>query len=170
MTFAVCQCQFGAASPKPTRFLSSIPAAATMRFMGPPSFDSSDRYTGPLPRYCGHSHRQRLLGASSTSAAAAYPPDLCKAIATGFHFSARAASVGPEAAPVEHLAAECLRLGTISQAQLLRMSELLPDEDRVRLAEKTIEGQRSFTSGAYVHRTRLASGATPRFSLCHPSS
>ena len=69
----------------------------------------------------------------------------------GFHFSARAASVGPEAAPVEHLAAECLKLGTISQAQLLRMSELLPDEDRVRLAEKTIEGQRSFTSGAYVH-------------------
>ena len=64
---------------------------------------------------------------------------------------------------MEHLAAECLRLGTISQAQLLRMSELLPDEDRVRLAEKTIEGQRSFTSGAYVHRTRLASGATPRF-------
>ena len=82
MTFAVYQCQFGAASPKPTRFLSSIPAAATMRFMGPPSFDSSDRYTGPLPRYCGHSHRQRLLGAGSTSAAAAYPPDLCKAIAT----------------------------------------------------------------------------------------
>ena len=82
MTFAIYQCQYGASTPKPTRFLSSIAATGTMRFMGPPSFDSSDKYLGPLPKYCGHHHKQRLLGSVNTSTSAAYPADLCKAIAT----------------------------------------------------------------------------------------
>ncbi|CAE7713877.1 unnamed protein product [Symbiodinium necroappetens] len=44
--------------------------------------------------------------------------------------------------------------GQVSQAQLNRLSELLPDEDRVRQSEDTIQGQRSFTSGAFVHKDR----------------
>ena len=176
MTFAIYQCQYGASTPKPTRFLSSITATGTMRFMGPPSFDSSDKYLGPLPKYCGHHHKQRLLGSVNTSTSAAYPADLCKAIATWtfsvfdgggalsrplaqasearFQFPARDVVASPEAEPAEHLAAECLRNGRISQDQLFHMSELLPDEDRVRRADKPVEGQCSFTSGAYVHSDR----------------
>ena len=176
MTFAIYQCQYGASTPKPTRFLSSIAATGTMRFMGPPSFDSADKYLGPLPKYCGHHHKQRLLGSVNTSTSAAYPADLCKAIATWtfsvfdgggalsrplaqasearFQFPARDVVASPEADPAEHLAAECLRNGRISQDQLLHMSELLPDEDRVRRADKPVEGQCSFTSGAYVHSDR----------------
>ena len=164
MTFAIYQCQYGASTPKPTRFLSSI------------AFDSSDKYLGPLPKYCGHYHKQRLLGSVNTSTSAAYPADLCKAIATWtfsvfdgggalsrplaqasearFQFPARDVVASPEADPAEHLAAECLRNGRISQDQLLHMSELLPDEDRVRRADKPVEGQCSFTSGAYVHSDR----------------
>ncbi|CAE6925361.1 unnamed protein product [Symbiodinium sp. CCMP2592] len=82
VTFAIYQCHYGAHTPKPTRFLSSIAATFGMRFMGPPRFDSADKYLGPLPKYCGHRHSNRLLGAANTAAAAAYPPDLCKAIAS----------------------------------------------------------------------------------------
>ncbi|CAE7206607.1 unnamed protein product [Symbiodinium sp. CCMP2592] len=82
VTFAIYQCHYGAHTPKPTRFLSSIAATSGMRFMGPPRFDSADKYLGPLPKYCGHRHSNRLLGAANTAAAAAYPPNLCKAIAS----------------------------------------------------------------------------------------
>ncbi|CAE7725645.1 RE2 [Symbiodinium sp. CCMP2592] len=82
VTFAIYQCHYGAHTPKPTRFLSSIAATFGMRFMGPPHLDSADKYLGPLPKYCGHRHSNRLLGAANTAAAAAYPPDLCKAIAS----------------------------------------------------------------------------------------
>ena len=71
----------------------------------------------------------------------------------------------PEAEPAEHLAAECLRNGRISQDQLLHMSELLPDEDRVRRADKPVEGQCSFTSGAYVHSDRTGLRRNKDFSL-----
>ena len=155
--------------------------------MGPPSFDSSDKYLGPLPKYCGHHHKQRLLGSVNTSTSAAYPADLCKAIATWtfsvfdgggalsrplaqasearFQFPARDVVASPEADLAEHLAAECLRNGRISQDQLLHMSELLPDEDRVRRADKPVEGQCSFTSGAYVHSDRTGLRRNKDFSL-----
>ena len=179
--FAVYQCQHGADSPKPTRFLTSIQAAQHMPHMGPPRFDSEDKYVGPLPRYCGHRHKQRLLGASSTSAAAAYPADLCALISSWvfsvfdgggtlattdssprdsseftFSFppldsSGNVDQVG-HLHPAEQLSFSCLKNGRISQGQLLRLSDLLPDEDRVRGSDKAIPGQRSFTTGAFVHQ------------------
>ena len=79
---------------------------------------------------------------------------LAQASEARFQFPARDVVASPEAEPAEHLAAECLRNGRISQDQLLHMSELLPDEDRVRRADKPVEGQCSFTSGAYVHSDR----------------
>ena len=41
--------------------------------------------------------------------------------------------------------------GHVSEAQLLALSKLLPDEDRVRESEDYIPGQRSFATGAYCH-------------------
>ena len=82
VTFSVYQCQYGAASPKPTRFLSSIRSLFGMPHVGPPRFDTTGRYLGPLPRYCGHRHKDRLLGSASTAASAAYPAGLCAEMAT----------------------------------------------------------------------------------------
>ena len=61
-TFAIHQCHFGATSSKPTRFLSCIAATAKMPFMGPPKFDNTDRYLGPLPKFCGHRRHEALVG------------------------------------------------------------------------------------------------------------
>ena len=178
VTFSVYQCQYGAASPKPTRFLSSIRSLFGMPHVGPPQFDTTGRYLGPLPRYCGHRHKDRLLGSASTAASAAYPAGLCAEMATwifsvfdgggssssglregsssGFVFSfpPRSFSVSPGRHPAELLACDCLKKGQASQDQILRLSELLPDEDRVRQSEETVQGQRSFTSGAFVHKDR----------------
>ena len=178
VTFSVYQCQYGAASPKPTRFLSSIRSLFGMPHVGPPRFDTTGRYLGPLPRYCGHRHKDRLLGSASTAASAAYPAGLCAEMATwifsvfdgggssssglregsssGFVFSfpPRSFSVSPGRHPAELLACDCLKKGQVSQDQILRLSELLPDEDRVRQSEETVQGQRSFTSGAFVHKDR----------------
>ncbi|CAE7269737.1 unnamed protein product, partial [Symbiodinium sp. CCMP2592] len=178
VTFAIYQCHYGAHTPKPTRFLSSIAATFGMRFMGPPRFDSADKYLGPLPKYCGHRHSNRLLGAANTAAAAAYPPDLCKAIASWtfsvfdggggapsvatvpesahcFQFPAREVEVKVSSSQAEQMAAVCLGKGRIARDQLLRLSELLPDEDRVRQSSREVSGQRSFTTGAYTHQDKV---------------
>ncbi|CAE7417322.1 unnamed protein product [Symbiodinium sp. CCMP2592] len=167
VTFAIYQCHYGAHTPKPTRFLSSITATFGMRFMGPPRFDSADKYLGPLPKYCGHRHSNRLLGAANTAAAAAYPPDLCKAIASWtfsvfdggggapsvatvpesahcFQFPAREVEVRVNSSQAEQLAAVCLGKGRISRDQLLRLSELLPDEDRLSPADRDKLGSMYF--------------------------
>ena len=178
MTFAIYQCQYGAASPKPTRFITTIAAAACMPHMGPPRFDAADKYMGPLPRFCGHRHKNKLLGCESTAASAAYPAGLCSLISSWafsvfdgggsfpssgsrdcsdflFSFPARESSCEPGRHPAELLAHDCLRRGKISQAQILRLLELLPDEDRIRQSAEVIEGQRSFTTGAFVHQDKV---------------
>ncbi|CAE7367716.1 unnamed protein product [Symbiodinium natans] len=180
-TFAIYQCRFHATSPKPTRFLTSITACRQMPFVGPPRFNSEERYLGPLPRFCGHKDHDSLLGKLSAGGwkatpAAAYPAALCAQIsewAFSVFDGGRPAAIpqvdtsgagiifrfdpvllssqqlGGEGA--EGLAANMLSAGQAYESQLLRLSELLPDEDRVRESSVVIKGQRSFTTGAYCH-------------------
>ena len=198
-TFAVYQCGFLAKSPKPTRFLTSIKAAKNMPFSGPPKFDKSDCYAGPLPRFCGHKDHDSLVGMGSsgqwkTTPAAAYPPLLCKQIAEwafsvfdgggaktsdwdldtsgqGIAFHSEELSLSSEPPfdnEAECLAAKALKIGLVSEAQLLALSLLLPDEDRVRESDIQAPDQRSFTTGAFCHHGRAGlrknMGAFPRCS------
>lgn len=85
-TFAVYQCQFGAQSPKPTRFMTSLQKAKSLPAQGLPTFDSKRHYLGPLPRSCTHKyHVKKLIGKEAgkwrTADSAAYPPPLCKWLA-----------------------------------------------------------------------------------------
>ena len=140
-----------------------------MAFMGPPRFDADERYLGPLPRFCGHRRHASLLGEHPNGGwratlAAAYPADLCEAIAKwvfsvfdGGGSTAPLDTSGPAAEDVESevLAAQCLAEGTVNEAQLLNLSNLLVDEDRVRDSLVRIPGQRSFTTGAYQRHGKV---------------
>ena len=85
-TFALYQCEYLAETSKPTRFLTNLPAAKVLPAQGWGRFSDSGYYTGPLPVCCPHGkHAKKLVGKSNgkwvTSAAAAYPPLLCKFLA-----------------------------------------------------------------------------------------
>ena len=85
-TAALHQCSFGTDFPKPTRFLSNLRAILRLSCTGWPQFDAQGNYSGPLPRRCGHNHRTKIIGRSSSggfasSPSAAYPPQLCDWIA-----------------------------------------------------------------------------------------
>ena len=82
ITFAIFQCHFGAESPKPTRFVTSLQRAAAFPHSGFAHFDSKRRYLGPLPASCTHTfHVKKLIGKQKgkwkTADSAAYPPALC---------------------------------------------------------------------------------------------
>ena len=47
---------------EPTRLFSDIGSLADFGRMGWPRFDSRDYYVGPLPKECGHRHKQRMIG------------------------------------------------------------------------------------------------------------
>ena len=85
ITFAIHQCMFGGQTPKPTRFMTSLPVDDKRCFMKLPRFDKSGFYLGPLPRVCGHAHSEKLIGKSDkgwkTSPSAAYPAGLCEFLA-----------------------------------------------------------------------------------------
>eukprot|EP00435_Cladocopium_sp_Y103_P058810 s1226_g20.t2 len=53
-TFASYQCEFGGATPKPTRFLSDLEHFGGNIYFGVPCFDAAWNYQGPLPRKCLH--------------------------------------------------------------------------------------------------------------------
>ena len=83
------QCPFGADRAKPTRLMSDIEEFAEFGFPGWPIFDHDDQYLGPLPKSCGHRHRDKMIGRTPqggyyTSPTAAYPPDMCAFIALRF--------------------------------------------------------------------------------------
>lgn len=86
-SFAIFQCQFGALSPKPTRFISNLQHFEGPTFDGVPHFDSAWKYLGPLPKSCPHpGEHRKLIGADKTGGwltapAAHYPGDLCKFLA-----------------------------------------------------------------------------------------
>ena len=87
-TVAGHQCQFpGVDRKKPTRLLSDVEGITDFGLGGWPSFDAAGYYTGPLPHSCGHVHRSLMIGRNRkggfhTSPTAAYPPGMCKFLAT----------------------------------------------------------------------------------------
>ena len=101
--FAVHQCHFGADTPKPTRFMTTLHTQDTRCLQTLPRFDKLGFYKGPLPRDCGHVHARNLIGKSNgawnTGPSASYPPLLCEFLA-GLILSAHAASGGgPKSRP-----------------------------------------------------------------------
>ena len=100
VTFALCQCHYGALTSKPTRFLSNLPSwrAAVPHFPGLPSLDDG-RYRGPLPPRCGHKHADLLRSQPSgwqSGNIARFTPELCA-------FVARAAlAVAPQEKGAQH--------------------------------------------------------------------
>ena len=64
ITCAIHQCMFGGRTPKPTRFMTSLPVDDQRCFFRLPRFDKSGCYLGPLPRDCGHTHSEKLIGKS----------------------------------------------------------------------------------------------------------
>ena len=87
ITFALFQCEFGAATPKPTRFITSLKHFDGNIYMGTPRFDDQWRYLGPLPPCCPHPHAHEALtgmsddGGWKTAPAAHYPGPLCELLA-----------------------------------------------------------------------------------------
>ena len=88
-TAAFFQCQWGAPSSKPTRFLwYSVPLLGAALHSGAPQLTAEGRYRGPLPALCGHRHARRLLGKSEdnrwNTSSAAYPLPMCRWLAQNF--------------------------------------------------------------------------------------
>ena len=86
-TVAGHQCQFpGVDRKKPTRLGGNVPGLESFGYVGWPKFDSAGYYRGPLPKECGHNHRQPMIGKNATggfnaSPTAAYPEGMCMWIA-----------------------------------------------------------------------------------------
>ena len=86
-TFALFQCEFGASSPKPTRFISDLQNFEGLVHQGVPRFDKDWKYLGPLPNACPHPKaHEPLIGMDDqgnwrTGPAAHYPGELCKFLA-----------------------------------------------------------------------------------------
>ena len=89
-TAALFQCWFLAATSKATRLLAlgiklTDPEGHKLA-RGWPQFNDKGEYRGPLPRRCGHSFHRPLIGHDAsggwrTTAAAAYPPAMCRWLA-----------------------------------------------------------------------------------------
>ena len=86
-TWAMFRCSHGAASSKPTRWMSDLGAAAQEPYQGWPCIGSDAFYRGPLPRSCPHGgHALKLIGKDAhnefkTAGAASYSPELCSWLA-----------------------------------------------------------------------------------------
>jgi len=86
-TFAIFQCEFGAETPKPTRFVSDLRFFEGNIFLGAPQFDKAWNYKGPLPSQCPHGgNHPQLIGTNEkgqwkTAPAAHYPGAMCLFIA-----------------------------------------------------------------------------------------
>ena len=89
ITFALFQCQYGAPTSKPTRFLTSLSAflSSPPQYSGLPRLDAQGRYVGPLPKTCPHGSHEGLIGKDPstkgwrTAPSASYPPQLCHFLA-----------------------------------------------------------------------------------------
>ena len=62
MTAAGHQCQFGVDRAKPTRIWSDILSLKEFGYEGWPIFDQEGWYKGPLPKSCGHNHKEKTIG------------------------------------------------------------------------------------------------------------
>ena len=56
---------------------------------------------------------------------------------------------------IEMRALNHLRRGYIAEGDLVLLSQQLPDETRIRESTARVAGQRSFTTGAYIHREEI---------------
>ena len=101
--FAIHQCAFGAATPKPTRLATDVRVDDNRCFLSMPIFDAEGFYVGPLPRDCGHFHEQKLIGKAGdkwkTGPSAAYPADMCQFIAGLILKAAASCGGGVETSP-----------------------------------------------------------------------
>ena len=85
------QCQFpGVDIAKPTRLYSDIPGIEKFGRVGWPVMDGDFNSRGPLPRYCGHWHKQQTIGKDksggfNTSPTAAYPEPMCEWLAQSIY-------------------------------------------------------------------------------------
>jgi hypothetical protein len=97
---------------KPTRLLTDILTFKDFGHPGWPKFDARGFYLGPLPRVCGHNHRQAMIGRGkdggfNTSPTAAYPEGMCAFIAEHImrdflkRLGRKASSVGGDSAQVQ---------------------------------------------------------------------
>jgi hypothetical protein len=92
-TFALFQCEFGAKTPKPTRFLSDLDHFKGSIYEGVPEFDREWKYKGPLPGGCPHPGQHDTLtgtdheGKWKTAPAAQYPRQLCAFLAEAILFT-----------------------------------------------------------------------------------
>ena len=87
-TFALFQCEYGAHTPKPTRFMSDLDHFHGNFYSGVPIFNNEWKYMGPLPPCCPHpGQHDQLIGMDAdgkwkTAPAAHYPGPLCEFLAT----------------------------------------------------------------------------------------
>ena len=87
VTVAGHQCQYPRIDrKKPIRRMSYVKGFSACGYVGWPTFDAADYYTGPLPHNCGHHHKRRMIGRTKrggfhTSPTAAYPDGMCAFIA-----------------------------------------------------------------------------------------
>ena len=109
-TAAIYQCQDPtpgsnlpvATSPKPTRLLGTAPMIKELRFQGWPQVHDDGSYQGPLPSYCGHNHKDKLIGFKpneqkfKTQEAAAYPAALCNWLARALMQTAITKAMSPK--------------------------------------------------------------------------
>ena len=104
LSFAVFQCEYGADTSKPTRFVTNLSSFQKQPppYAKLPWFSPQGRYQGPLPRNCPHPGAHSLLigkdattRAWRTSPSAAYPGKLCLFLAQHVVDSLRSAEGAP---------------------------------------------------------------------------
>ena len=99
-TVAGWQCQFKVDYAKPTRLFSDIPGIEAFGVAGWPIKGADGFSKGPLPRFCGHSHKQKTIGVSTEggfniSPTAAYPEGMCAFLAELIYVDWLASPVRP---------------------------------------------------------------------------
>ena len=174
------QCAFGAQHRKPTRVAGTWYGLRTLLGVaGWPRLDRSQRYRGPLARSCGHQHAP-LIGTDTegqfiTGPSAAYPPGLCKALASLAVLSVQRrlsleSGTGDGRARSSDTLENVTSAATVHQAEalalrwrqsapstevILEMFELLPGETMARDGA-TWKDSKSFAIGAFAVGGSLA--------------
>ena len=166
LTFAFYQCQFGAKSRKPTRFITTIPGLALATRLGWPSFSSAGFYIGPLPPTC--TCTQEHIGiikrhpdeSFRTTSAQAYPPamDLWMATTILRHFAAHPPPVLKRARSGGEDEGDELRASAFSRASgaISGTSDTASSKGALR----TTESSKKVASTSLVPSSTASSGGT----------
>ena len=106
-TFAIYQCHFGAQSPKPTRFVTSLQLAKSFPCQGWPQFDELRNHLGPLPHSCSHKfHIRKLIGKEKGSGRRLTQQPTHHHYANGLHNSSSHEWGGQASELCQHITAE----------------------------------------------------------------